>query len=430
MTDLVSLIHFARVLNMPTERLWFSIPEKPSEARVEPSVMAELNSPASEVVASQDSWRTTRQYLNAHRAQLSQAAGLLYPAGLRVPNTALLMPPPWTPPVPVLLHRVLLKWVNAAPEAPLVEGREVEAHQTLPLYSPSRSFERYTQAIRYIDAPTLFENRPSYRLTGVEWDQDGGGELSFGLATYFDKLDVCEAIGHEFASATRGNSAHWARLPLRRLLSDPFDLELRAVTPAITTLLLRVRASGEARFMLHWRDPRKVATAGGLYDTIPAGEFQPSTITGNPAGSDFDLWHNIVRELNEELLGAPEYDGSGSRPLDYDRWPLYRSLERARRDGQLRVYCFGVGCDALTLAATIPSVLVINDDVFEELFGEVVRTNAEGITVTRWNGQDTSSGIPFTERNVSRFIRNEPMAPPGAACLALAWKHRDLLLNS
>ncbi|MGW3232976.1 hypothetical protein [Kitasatospora sp. NPDC001095] len=73
---------------------------------------------------------------------------------------------------------------------------------------------------------------------------------------------------------------------------------------------------------------------------------------------------------------------------------------------------------------------MINDDVFEELFGEVVRTNAEGITVTRWNGQDTSSGIPFTERNVSRFIRNEPMAPPGAACLALAWKHRDLLLNS
>ncbi len=328
------------------------------------------------------------------------------------------------------LHRVLLKWADAAPKLPLVDGREVEARETLPLYSPSRSFERYTQAVRYIDSPALFENRPSYRLTDIKWNQDGGGELSFNLATYFDKLDVCEAVGHEFASATQGNAASWARLPLRRLLNDPFDLELRAVTPAITTLLLRVRASGEARFLLHWRDPRKVATAGGLYDTIPAGEFQPSTISGDPTGNDFSLWHNIVRELNEELLGAPEYDGSDSRPLNYDRWPLYRSLERARRAQQLRVYCFGVGCDALTLAATIPSVLVINDDVFEELFGEVVRTNAEGVTVTEWNGQDTSAGIPFIERNVSQFIRNEPMAPPGAACLALAWKHRDMLLNS
>jgi hypothetical protein len=30
--------------------------------------------------------------------------------------------------------------------------------------------------------------------------------------------------------------------------------------------------SGES-FLLHWRDPRKVATAAGIYDVIPAGEF-------------------------------------------------------------------------------------------------------------------------------------------------------------
>ncbi|MFJ9839808.1 hypothetical protein ACIRYZ_04980 [Kitasatospora sp. NPDC101155] len=94
------------------------------------------------------------------------------------------------------------------------------------------------------------------------------------------------------------------------------------------------------------------------------------------------------------------------------------------------MYCFGVGCDALTLAATIPTALVIEDEVFEELFGEVVKTNAEGVTATEWNGQDTSAGIPFTEQNALQFIGNEPMAPPGAACLALAWKYRDLLLGS
>ncbi|MEV7597144.1 XRE family transcriptional regulator [Kitasatospora sp. NPDC089797] len=380
---------------------------------------------------SQSAWRNVRRYLNTHRSELSRAAGALYPIEFHVPGTALLMPPEWSAPAPVEIERVRLRWTGGAEmQAPLVDGSELEARQILPLYSPSRSFERYTQAIRYIDSPSLFENRPSYRLTGVEWGPDGDGELSFGLATYFDKLDVSEALGHEFAARSTEGLANWARLPLRRLVSDPFDLDLRAVVPAITTLLVRVRSSGEATFLLHWRDPDKVATAGGLYDAIPAGEFQPSAIAGDPAGSDFDLWRNIVRELNEELLGAPEYDGSGSRPLDYERWPLYRALERARRTRRVRVYCFGVGCDALTLAATIPTALVIEDEVFEEVFGEVVKTNAEGVTVTEWNGRDTSAGIPFTEQNVLQFIGNEPMAPPGAACLALVWKHRDLLFGS
>ncbi|MFJ7272903.1 XRE family transcriptional regulator [Kitasatospora sp. NPDC098663] len=421
---------------MPAERLWFSIPGVVSPRHVERLSISEFSSTAfsstaSEVTISQNAWRNVRHYLNTHRNELSRAASALYPIEFHVPGTALLMPPEWAPSAPVEIERIRLRWVGgAATKAPLIDGSEPEARQILPMYSPSRSFERYTQAIRYIDSPSLFENRPSYRLTGVEWGRDGDGELSFGLATYFDKLDVSEALGHELAAVTTEGLATWARLPFRRLVSDPFDVDLRAVVPAITTLLIRVRPSGKASFLLHWRDPGKVATAGGLYDTIPAGEFQPSAIAGDPAGSDFDLWRNIVRELNEELLGAPEYDGSGSRPLDYDRWPLYRALERARRTRRIRLYCFGVGCDALTLAATIPTALVIEDEVFEELFGEVVKTNAEGVTVTEWNGQDTSAGIPFTEQNVLQFIRSEPMASPGAACLALAWKYRDLLLGS
>ncbi|WP_052069310.1 hypothetical protein [Streptacidiphilus albus] len=177
------------------------------------------------------------------------------------------------------------------------------------------------------------------------------------------------------------------------------------------------------------RDPGKVATAGGLYDAIPAGEFQPSSILSPPNGPDFDLWRNIVRELNEELLGAPEFDGSSSQQLNYERWPLYRSLQRGRETGRIKVYCFGVACDALTLAATIPSVLVIDDEVFDELFGDIAPQNAEGITVTGLDGQPAATGIPFSQQNITQFLRNEPMAPPGAACLALAWKHRGLLLS-
>jgi hypothetical protein len=212
-------------------------------------------------------------------------------------------------------------------------------------------------------------------------------------------------------------------------VGDPFDLRIRPMIPAITTLLLRRRSNGQATFFLHWRDPGKVATAGGLYDAIPAGEFQPSSILGPPDGADFDLWRNIVRELNEELLGAPEFDGSASQPLDYDRWPLYRALQRGRDNGTVRAYAFGVACDALTLAVTIPSVLVVDDAVFDELFGDIAPQNAEGVTVTDLDGQPAAHGIPFIEQNITQFLKSEPMAAPGAACLALAWKHRALLLN-
>ncbi|MFE2866449.1 hypothetical protein [Embleya sp. NPDC059259] len=142
------------------------------------------------------------------------------------------------------------------------------------------------------------------------------------------------------------------------------------------------------------------------------------------------LWRNIVRGLDEELLGAPESDGSDSHALTVRDWPLLRSLGKARTRGAARAFCFGIGCDALTLAATFPTVLVLDADVFDHLFGEAVDVNDEGNVVAHWPpGADSAPGIAFTEENVRRLLDHEPMAPPGAACLALSWRHRDLLLG-
>ena len=143
--------------------------------------------------------------------------------------------------------------------------------------------------------------------------------LGFGLAAYFDKLDVSESLGHELAAICMADPALLAappdalagRLPFRDLVADPFDPQRRAVIPAITTLTIRLRRyPAEPSFLLHWRDPAKVATAGGLYDVVPAGEFQPSSVALWDRRNDFDLWRNIVREYSEELLGMPEHDGS------------------------------------------------------------------------------------------------------------------------
>jgi hypothetical protein len=295
---------------------------------------------------------------------------------------------------------------------------------------PGQQYDRYTSAIRYLDPPSLFENRPSYRLLGLAWTGTTGA-MRFGLATYFDKLDVSEAAGHELAQVRlhKDGGVSLRELPFRSLIGDPFDLQRRAVLPAITTLTLRrTRSRGSVSFLLHWRDPRKVATAAGLYDVIPAGEFQPSSIAPHDLSNDFDIWRNIVREYSEELLGAPEHDGSRSAPIDYDGWPFYRTLGQARREGKLSAVCLGAGLDALTLAATILTVVLIDDDVFDEVFRDAVRVNAEGITVFAEQGNSTGHGLAFSQQNVTRLLEREPMASPGAACLALAWRHRIALL--
>jgi hypothetical protein len=198
--------------------------------------------------------------------------------------------------------------------------------------------------------------------------------------------------------------------------------------PAIETLTLRRdRKTGEATFLLHWRDPAKVATAAGIYGLIPAGEFQPSTIATHDRENDFSLWRSMVREYSEELLGEPERDGSSGEALDY--WPLYRSIEQARTDGRVTPYCLGIGLDTLTLTATILTVTVIDSDVFDELFGNTVDINAEGRLVSAADSTSVTDGVPFDEASVTRLLEDEPMASPGACILSRAYRYREALLT-
>jgi hypothetical protein len=194
------------------------------------------------------------------------------------------------PDEPVSLEQLAVRW-KPDPPAPVVTGAEPPAFVTL----PSPAYTRYTSAIRDLAPPVLFEDRPSYRLLSVAWRSN---ELTLGMSSYFDKLDVSEALAHEAAAAALDGELTWLRLPFRALVGDPLDLARRAVNPGIVTVTIRrdaVRSAGT--FLLLRRDPTRVG--GGHYSLVPAGEFQPI------GGLDGDLWRNIVREYSEELLGQP-----------------------------------------------------------------------------------------------------------------------------
>lgn len=107
-----------------------------------------------------------RRHLATHASELTALAADLYRQHDRLGSTALLTRRNWMAVDPVDLNDLELDWLGG-PQRRLVDGTEPEAQATLPLRAAGRPFERYSSAVRYLDRPALFENRPTYRLLRV-----------------------------------------------------------------------------------------------------------------------------------------------------------------------------------------------------------------------------------------------------------------------
>lgn len=393
-------------------------------------------------------WRQVRALLTQRRHELSQAAAGLYPDLPRVAGTGLLARPEWLLDAPAPLADVELQWV-ARPPAPVSSGLGALSEHLRPRRPSGERFASYAEAIAALDRPALFENRVCYRLLEADLaaprapgrrpaargpaDGRAGGEgpglrLSLSRARFFDAVSLGHALAHEFAGAWDSAPGPVALddLPLRASVGDPCLLARRPAVPAVITVTLRRERSGEAAFFLHWRDPAKVAHAGGAYQVIPAGVFQPASDAPAAERHDLSLWRAMVREFSEEFLGTAEIVAGGGGRLDYDGWPFHRRLAAAREAGAMSVWLLGVGVDPLTAATDILTAAVIDADTFDDVFAGLVAENAEG----RLLRQDGSAGIPFTRGNVERLSdEGAPVQAAGAALLRLAWRCRAALLG-
>lgn len=321
-------------------------------------------------------WRDERAALNASRGRLGEVASALYPDVPRVAGTPSLCRPEWIPDAPIPLDGIRLEW-HADPEPPAV---------TDPPDGLPPGYRTYAEAMAALAPPKVFGDRPSYRLRTAR-----PPVLGLGPARYFDGVNTAESVAHELSAEVDG-------LPLRRRIGDPCDLTRRSVLSAITTVT--VTASGS--YVLHRRDPAKVAHAGGLYQVMPVGLFQP--LADEPP----DMWSCMVREFAEELLGGDEDYGDG---FVQEEWPFHRALTAAREQGRLRAHFLGLGVDPLTFALDLLTVVVVDDAAFAEFFGGLVAVNAEGEVSTAPFG----GPVPA------------PMQPAGAAALELARRHRAAL---
>jgi hypothetical protein len=68
---------------------------------------------------------------------------------------------------------------------------------------------------------------------------------------------------------------------------------------------------------MHRRDGAKVAVAMNVTNVAPAGEFQPHSDVLPVWRADLNMWHNVMREYAEELLGLPESMGQGGTVINY-----------------------------------------------------------------------------------------------------------------
>jgi hypothetical protein len=378
------------------------------------------------LTASERRWLEVRRHLVAHRFGLAVTAVDDYPAARRVAGTPLLADPAWLPSVPLPLDAVNLHFDPTRPARGLT-GDEPAFDEVRPVAADGRRYPTYAAAVAALARPATFVNRPTYRLDDADLTADQPA-LRFGLGHYFDGLNIGEASAHEYAA----HQLEHGRTPLRATAKAPWDLTRRSTNVAISTLTLRLdRAAGEASFLLHRRDPAKVGHAGGLYQVIPVGVFQPSDPAPWNETNDFDLWRNTIREYSEELLGAPESYASDRAPIDYPAWPFAARLTRARERGEVRMLVLGLGTDPLTFATDILTVAVFDAPVFDELFTDLVTDNNEGriVTTLAGTGGQTGAGIPFTEDTVDHVAHHQPMQAAGAALLTLAWHHHDTLLR-
>lgn len=425
-TSLDLFERFADGLGIPRVLLGLADTDNETARHAEPSgVNYRLRESDHEVAASHNAWLHIRRRLNRNRAALTQTASRLYPATARLGSTGILMPEHWRLHTPVDLDAVSLKWIDHVP-SPAVTGRESETRALRPLQSSGRQYSRYHRAMHDLDRPRLFENRLCYRLIDVALSQEPTEfslALTLGNMCYFDMIDVGEALAHETALvgiAADGYPEHdipWSKLPFRRLVDDPFALMSYPLMLSVSTLTIRQSKAG-ATFYLLRRNPQKVAIAGGMLSVFPTGVFQPASMIPAPNSPDFDLWRNIMREYSEEYLGNPEHDGDGP-PIDYANEEPFRSLDAARRAGKIRVYCLGVGVDALNYVGDVLTAAVFDAEVFDDIFDGMVRQNDEGEV----EGGTDRQAFTFDEPTIQRILATEPIAPSGAACLHVAWQH-------
>ncbi len=377
---------------------------------------------------SAEMFKSTRQDIHSRRASHTTGAASLFSVADRLEGTSYMSAPGWRLENPILLSDVHVTFVHG-PKRPVITGRSANVERLLPAATGTTRSRTYSKVITDFGLqPNLWWDAPSYDLLSFV-ATDSRVDIACTSSQYFDMIDVCEAVGHEYVHHLNDKDVPSRRgLRLRSEIGDPFDIARRPFVPAIPTLVLLRPAVGPATFLLHARDGAAAASASGLKHVF-GGQFQPSSRHAIDLAAEADIWLAVARELAEEMLGFTDADGSAGGRISFTDEPL-ASLDQMRRDGHLKIWLLGLGLDPLTLWPDLLTVAVIDNDVFRSRFNDLPTSNSEGVLVGSFSNGKELRGFDFDEQKVEIITSDDRTHPAAAACIRLAWKHRAVILHT
>jgi hypothetical protein len=377
-----------------------------------------------------------REQYEAQRPLLNRAAVQWYGPDTRViGKTAHITRQEWIPDEPIAITRVIVvDDPYARSEAELLKGLASSLSRGLPYEVEShKRFPTRHDAVTALCRPTLWENRICYRITGLD-ATGGSARLSVAPVHFFAGFDVSETLAVELLHGMK--RSHRPRLRLRQAVGPPSDLHTNPVYAGVCTLTIVRGSDGVDRFFLHDRDKAAVADGAGQRHVIPAGVFQPSTDHPRAWRADQDVWKNIVREACEEFLPGLDPVDDSSVPVDIETVEPYASVDQQLRQGNIGCYFLGLGIDPVQLVPEVMTVLILEEEAFQGLFGatfeQAAVKNKEG-TILGSHIDITKSGrhligYEFSKPGIEEVL-DGPLVSGAAACLTLAWDARASLLR-
>ncbi|GAA0575660.1 hypothetical protein [Actinomadura livida] len=297
-----------------------------------------------------------------------------------------------------------------------------------PLDSTGKPLDRYHEAVTAYDAPANWFNGTSYRLMGVEVTPEKHLTLSVTTMKYWDGFDSSAGLVFEAAERYRSTGGKSVSGPYRRRVRDPFNFTGRYCAIGFGVLTVR-RAPSSSTFFLHRRDER-VAIDTNITGFVPAGEFQPSDDSRLSLETDLDLWRAIMREYAEEFLGKEEVRLRTGAPIAYDRESPFRELQRARRQGSIRLFLLSLHLDPVSWHAQIRVICIINARTFDRIFAEMVSRNTEGmleLPSLHRRSAGPFQGWPLNEETVARYASDPSVGHSTRTCITKVWEHRIAL---
>ena len=305
-------------------------------------------------------------------------------------------------------------------------------YRCISLPNPSRL---YSYNARRYKGRKVF-NGEIYHITGIESDE-GSLTIHVGLSNYYSYYNSCEVL--TFLSVCRQNrvlEGRWFQKDLTELRMDretskllidigEFDNRCVGIGVCTLTVLHGLADRPEMFFLVHHRSD-KVSEAMNTMSLVPAGTLQPNNGTEDVEIARSDIYYNILREFEEEVLGRKEAEFMDS----FDDEPV----------NGMREYYLTMGLDPLTTKMEMVTMLTIDcssPDVIrfiDRLVPEVAdrpldSATFEDILRRHASSEGSITMEPFNRMIIERFERYSEAMPLFRECMRYVSRNFDAIEN-